>query len=318
MINYYDLPKESLPMSMRILREVLQERGWKAEKFCAEGWNNLVLTRPDGKQLRVASSTPPTTSVFAQRIAEDKLATCAVLDTIDVPHPETVAVRESADALPLLQKYGRIVVKPVDGAHGLGITTNITTEEQLVQAVEKAVAASVELGYALAQPHLTTAAPELRIICIDYQFVLAAARIPARVTGDGKHSVAELIDLENQTLRAEAYTSNLAYIDCESALVYLGEKATYVPAQGEKVQVSAICNVGQGGTVEDYSDRITPEQKAQAELIARTMELPVIGIDYFGDQVIEVNACPSLHYPFAESEKARRCIEEYVNYLERL
>lgn len=318
MINYYDLPEESLPMSMRILREVLQERGWKAEKFCAEGLNNLVLTRPDGKQLRVASSAPPTTNAFAMRLADDKLATYAALQTIGIPQPETVAVREPEDALPLLQKYGRIVIKPVDASHGHGITMNITDEEQLRNAVEAAITQSTELGYALAQPQLAMKGPELRVICIDYHFIVAIARIPATVMGDGEHTVEELIDLENRTLRAKPYTSNLAYIDRENALAYLGEKAAYVPAQGEKVQVSAICNVGQGGTVEDHSDRITPEQKAQAELIARTMELPVIGIDYFGDQVIEVNACPSLHYPFSEPEKARRCIEEYVNYLERL
>lgn len=318
MINYYDLSESVLPVSMRILRKILQKKGWKAEKLCTEGLNNLILTRPDGKQLRVASSTPPTTSAFAQRVANDKLATYAMLQTLGISQPETVAVRELKDAQGMLRKYGKLVIKPVDGAHGLGVMTGISTDEQLAMAIEKAIAESPELGYAIAQPHLKSEVPELRIICIDYQFVLAVARIPARVTGDGEHNIMELIDFENQTLRAKPYTSNLAHINKDSALAFLGEKVSEIPTKGEKVFVSSICNVGQGGTVEDHSDRITLEQKAQAELIARTMELPVIGIDYFGDQVIEVNACPSLHYPLMEPEKASRCVEEYVNYLERL
>ena len=69
MINYYDLPENDLPMSMRFFRESLKKRGWQAEKLCAESQNNLILTRPDGTTVRIASSTPPTTSVYSLRLA---------------------------------------------------------------------------------------------------------------------------------------------------------------------------------------------------------------------------------------------------------
>ena len=65
MIDFYSLPDEALPVSMRALRKILQERGWKAEKLVAEGPNDILLTRPDGKEIRIASSTPPTTICLA-------------------------------------------------------------------------------------------------------------------------------------------------------------------------------------------------------------------------------------------------------------
>lgn len=318
MINFYDLPDQEILMTMRTFRDLIEPLGWQAQKLYREGPNLLLLTRPDGKQLRINSSTPPTTSAFALQLADDKIATHSLLQTINVPQPETVIIHEPSDATQLLAQHQTIIVKPADGAHGQGITTNITSLDQLPAAIDKARAASPKYQLAIAQPQLSSDSPELRLMCINYKFVIAIARIPAMVTGDGQHSVSELIDIENQTLRSEPYTGKPAYVDKPSALTYLGDRANYIPKSGEKVRVSATCNVGQGGTVEDYSSRISDTTKSLAELIARTTELPVIGIDFFGDYVIEVNACPSLYYPFSDPQLATKCVGSYVDYLSTL
>lgn len=318
MINYFSLPSSTLPMSMRSLRRILEARGWRAEKLYPEGKNNLILTRPDGKILHIASSTPPTTSVYSLRLADDKLMTYSLLKDLNIPQPETVLLHSPEDALPLLERYDRIVVKPTDGAHGLGVTTNITSLAAVAPAIEKAVAASPDAKLALAQQQLDFELPELRLICINYQFVIAIARIPAMVTGDGNHTVAKLIELENSTIRSAPYTSNLAYIDLDSARTYLGNRIDYTPEAGEKIRVSATCNVGQGGTVEDYSDRISPELKSRAERITRAAELPVAGIDLYDDYVLEINACPSLYYPLSDPALAELAVEKYVDYLSTL
>lgn len=316
-MNFYDVAEASLPMSMRALRQELKLRGWQVQKLYNGAANNLILTRPDGKELRIASSTPPTTSVFALKTADDKLSTYSLLQTIRAPQPLTVLVKTADDAAGMLQEYGTIVIKPADGAHGRGVTTGITTLEQVPAAIEKAELGSLNQHLAIAQPQMVTEGPELRVICIDYKFVLAVARIPAKVTGDGVHTVAELIELENTNLRAAPYTSRLAWIDLKAAADYLGERMTTIPAVDEKVRVSATSNVGQGGTAEDYSDKITAEQKLLAEQIARTMELPVIGVDLMAGQVLEVNACPSLYYPIG-TDADTKCIKAYVDYLEKL
>ncbi len=241
----------------------------------------------------------------------------ALLESIGVPQPETVAVRTVADAEKLIAKYGKIVIKPIDGAHGLGVTAEIDTAEKVEQAIRSAEENSTLMGMAVAQPQLDPNALELRVICIGYKFVEAIARIPARVTGDGEHSLEELIQIENATIRTKAYQGDLAYVDETAAMNYLGERKREVPKKGECVRVVASCNLGQGGTVEDRSAQTSDEMRKLAEKIARTAELPVIGIDFYGDQVIEINAAPSLYYPTGD-ETATKAVIAYVDYLETL
>lgn len=303
-------------MSMRHLRKILKERGWKAQKLCLESENNLILTRPDGKEIRVASSTPPTTSVYALRLADNKMMSYALLAGLGVKQPETVVVRTAEESWPMIEKYGSIAIKPIDGAHGNGVTVGVKTSEEAAKAIEVASANSPLMGLAIAQPQLPVDELEVRAICIDYKFVMAVARIPAQVTGDGEHNIRELIELENSTIRMAPYQGELAYINLGMAEKFLGERITEVPAAREKVRVVASCNVGQGGTAVDYSEKFSPEMREMAEKIARAAELPVIGIDFYGDEVIEVNACPSLYYPVGPT--ATRVVEAYVDYLSTL
>ncbi len=317
MINYYDLPESDLPMSMRFFRKSLKKRGWQAEKLCAESLNNLILTRPDGVTIRIASSTPPTTSVYSLRLADNKLMSYELLRELGVPQPEAVAARTAAEVLPMIEKYGSVVVKPIDGAHGNGVTVGVKDAAGAETAIEKAMEASPDMKLAIVQPQLPVDEIERRVLCIDYKFVVAVARIPARVTGDGQSTIAELIKRENETIRTAPYQGELAYIDFETAERFLGDKIHLVPASGERVRVVASCNVGQGGTAEDCSGDFSPEQRELAEKIARAAELPVVGIDYYGDQVIEINACPSLYYPTGD-ESATRAVEAYVEYLAKI
>ncbi len=317
MIDFYSIADEVLPMSMRFLRQELQERGWEAKKLTIDGLRDFILTRPDGKEIRIASSTPPTTSVFALHLADNKLEGYSLLQQIGVPQPETIALHSLEDAKQFLEKYGTIVIKPVDGAHGRGVTTGITQPDQIEFAMQKAMDASPVARLAIAQSQLPSTALELRVLCINYKFIEAIARIPAHVTGDGKHNLVELIDLENATIRTEPYKSDLAYIDRSMALNFLGERQEEIPGAGEKVRVVASCNLGQGGTVEDYSALISDEMKAMAEKIAVAAQLPVIGIDFYGDQVIEFNACPALYYPTGDATSSK-AVTAYVDYLSQL
>lgn len=314
MINYYELPENDLPMSMRFFRESLKKRGWRAEKLCAESQNNLILTRPDGTIIRVASSTPPTTSVYALRLADNKLMSYELLRELGVPQPEVIAVHTAEEVLPMLEKYGSVVIKPVDGAHGNGVTVGVKDEAQVDEAIRKAIDASPEMKLAIAQPQLPLDEIERRALCIDYKFVVAVARIPAQVTGDGRSTTRELIEQENATIRTAPYQGELAYVDLQAAERFLGDKIDLIPAAGERVRVVASCNVGQGGTAEDCSNELSTGQKELAEKIAQAAQLPVVGIDYYGDQVIEINACPSLYYPTGD-ESATRAVEAYIEYL---
>ncbi len=317
MIDYYTIKDADLSNTSRALRSEMKRRGWKAEKYYAGGWESILVIRTDSVELRVSSSIPPTTNVFAKRLADDKLASYAMLENLGVKQPATKPVNSLEDVQEMLAQYDQIVIKPADGAHGNGITTGITNLEDAKVAIEAAKQSSGYLQQVLVQQQLPDGLPEVRVICIDHKFVVAFLRIPAQITGDGVHKISELIDIENQTIRTAPYTSDLAYIDKDAALQYLGERVEIVPSKDEKVRAVASRNIGQGGTVRDISNDLSKDLKNVSELIAKTAELPVVGIDFYGDMVVEINAAPSLYYPTGDAA-ATKAVTAYVDDLEQL
>lgn len=320
MENLYEIPTTDLSMSLASFVKIIKEKGWPEAKIIRGDRVFLELKRPDGKTLRTHFLTSPKTSYFSGMIASDKLASYFLLEKAGAKQPETWIVPENKEKrtelfLKMIKQYGKIVIKPIGGAHGNGVFVGIDN----TKSAEEAYSKDAEGSRVLVQEQLTSSRPEIRVICVDYKFVAGFARIPANVTGDGVHTVSELIKIENETIRTPAYKSDLAYIKEDSAKRYLEQtgKADYVPATGEKVQVMGICNIGNGGTVKDVSAEISEEQKKLSEKIAREFELPVIGIDFFGEDVIEVNSGPSLFYPTGD-KSSTICVEKYVEMISKM
>ena len=320
MQDFFTVPDSELPMSLRCFRNELRTRGWTKATLNHGAYNFITLTRPDGKVFPLFSLTPPTANYFSGCLADDKLASYNILRSIGAPTPETEllnkdAAKRKTQLTRLFQKYPRLVVKPVDGAHGYDVFTGLTSIEE----VEATLPSTGRKIARLVQEQLSPKSHEVRVICIDYKFVAAFARIPAAVTGDGEHTIKELIEIENSTIRTAPYQSNLAFIDKTLSEEYIKKHslADKIPAKGEKVQVVPVCNVGCGGTIENLSDTFPEDKRALAEKIARAFSLPVIGIDFLDDYIIEVNSTPSLHYP-APDDSATICVKKFVDYLESL
>ncbi len=330
MENFYTVPEESFSQSLRHFRKIIKERGWHDAKIIRSIGACISAIRPDGKEIRFYYGTPPDMSYGAGMMADDKYATYAMMKEIDIKQPETLRVSSDTDrdeVKKFILSHAPVVIKPIDGAHGQDVYVGVTDWEEAARLIEKVISKSFS-GFALVQKQLKPKNYETRVICIDYKFVKAFARIPAQVTGDGEHSVIELIDIENSTKRTAKYRSNLSYIDRGNAIKYLKDQALgnglaenailgAVPEAGEKVQVIGVCNTGQGGTMEDVSGDFPEELKVEAEKIAKHLKLPLVGVDYLDDSVIEVNKAPALYHPVG-GEASTFCIEKFVEYLEKM
>ena len=328
MQDFFQVDDSELSRGRVALRDLMVNHGWKSAKYIVTDESCIFATRPDGKEICIAFGTPPTMSYGAGRIADDKYITyCLLQDLENVKQPETILIKTSdkkarteARLKEFLKANSEIVIKPFDGAHGLDVFTGIKTMKDALAAI-KTITDHAWSGLILVQKMLHSDQPEVRVICVDYQFVGAYARIPAEVTGDGEHSVAELIDLENSTIRTAPYRSNLSYINKAAALAYLNKKSKdlkkYVPEKGEKVQVIGVCNTGQGGTMEDITYKFPDYLKKQSEEIARKLHLPLAGIDYMGESILEVNKAPALYHP-VDGPASTICVEKFIEYLENL
>jgi cyanophycin synthetase len=335
-----DLTKTGTSMMRMTLKMVCDEllgRGWRVERYATSS-SQLRVTRPDGKVLEITSVTPPTMSHIAALRAEDKYITALILAEQGLPVPQTrriwatndAAITEAAEEL--LAVAPRLVVKPLDAAHGDGVTVGLTSVDGVRQAVAYAAA---HADIALIQECIDPAI-DIRISCIGNRMVAALERIPARVLGDGEHTLSQLIDITNaQENRGLNYNKELNQINKDLVTRYLGEDLlnTEVPAAGEYYQLLGTANVGTGGETRDVTDDVPAWLVAMAEKASAALDLPVCGIDFLlraqptadatqeqlGPVIIELNSSPALFIHETPTHgQSRPVIAAYADYLAAL
>lgn len=253
-----------------------------------------------GKQRLLMGCTPDFASAISVPICRSKLMTEWVIkrDT-SIPLPKTALHESDAASAAFLAEHGRIVVKPQDGAHGQGVSVNVTTQAHMHHAIATAKEHS-KTDTVLLQEMID--GKDLRVLVIDGNAVAAVYRIPPSVVGDGTSTVRQLIDGENATNsdRGEvAYTSRLNKIDTDAAIRYLGNDSESIPGSGVSVQVVGTANIGTGGEAHECFSEL-PEVLIQHAIDAATAARAFIcGVDFIYDAetgkyaLIELNSSPS-------------------------
>ncbi|MDQ2753829.1 MAG: cyanophycin synthetase, partial [Bacteroidota bacterium] len=85
-------------------------------------------------QTRIRATIASTTSNIAVDIAGDKEETKRLLGDAEIPVPRGTVVRNEEDLQRAIDRYGYpLVIKPIDGNHGKGNTTNIVSWEMAVK-----------------------------------------------------------------------------------------------------------------------------------------------------------------------------------------
>ena len=126
-------------------------------------------------QKRIRATIASTTSNIAVDIACDKEETKNLLGAAEIPVPSGTVIRTEAGLLEAVDKFGYpLVIKPIDGNHGKGNTTNITSWEQALIAFE----AAKQYGRSVIVERFITGF-DFRVLVIDYKFICAALRTPA-------------------------------------------------------------------------------------------------------------------------------------------
>jgi cyanophycin synthetase len=313
--------QERLGPTARSIVEAAKRRGIPSLRLDDQ---SLVQLGMGKHQRRIRGSITDATSQIAVETASDKALTKQLLAAAGVPVPAGDVVRDAEAAVAAAQKIGYpVVLKPLDGNHGRGVSTDITTAGQVREA------------FALAREHSETVVVEqyytgndYRVLVVGGQVVAVTERIPAHVTGDGAHSVAELIDILNADPRRgnghEAAMTRVA-VDrhVERMLDCAGLSLSSIPPAGKKVQLRGTANISTGGMAADRTDDIHPLNTTLMERAARAIGLDVAGIDVvtgdislpiaqYGGGVIEVNASPGFRMHLHPAEGRARPVGEPV------
>ncbi len=283
---------------------IVEEAAKRNIPFIRLNKHSLVQLGYGVHQKRIRATIASTTGSIAVDLAGDKEETKNLLGAAEVPVPRGSIIYDEEDLKVAIDRIGYpIVLKPVDGNHGKGATTNITNWDTALKALADAQRYSRSV---ICERFITGF--DFRVLVINYKFVCAALRTPASVVGDGKSTIQQLIDEVNKDpRRGYGHEKVLTQIKVDDftwkMLNDKGYTLETVPSVDELVLLKPTANLSTGGTATDVTEEVHPANIFMCERIARIIGLDICGIDIMasdlrtpitenGGAVLEVNAAP--------------------------
>ncbi|XZF66206.1 MAG: cyanophycin synthetase [Gloeotrichia echinulata DVL01] len=266
-------------------------------------------------QKRMQATMTDKTGILGVELACDKEATKRILAAAGVPVPRGTVINFLDDLEEAIQYVGGypIVIKPLDGNHGRGITIDIRTWEEAEAAYEAARQVSRAIiveRYYVGRDH--------RVLVVDGKVVAVAERVPAHVIGNGRSSISELIEETNQDPnRGDGHDNVLTKIELDRTSYQLLERQGYtlnsVPPKGTICYLRATANLSTGGIAVDRTDEIHPENLWLAQRVVKIIGLDIAGMDIVTTDIsrplrevdgviVEVNAAPGFRMHVAPSQ----------------
>src|SRR6202166_2157310 len=239
-------------------------------------------------QQRIQATVTSRTPHIAVALASDKEETNKILATLGLPVPQQELVHSEEQAVRAAGRIGfPVVTKPYDGNHGRGISIRLTTEEEVAQ------------GFAVAREHSRSVIVETflegddhRLLVVNGELVAATRRTPGHVVGDGRHTVAQLIEIVNQDpRRGVGHEKVLTRLEMDAQaqkmLEGAGLHADSIPPASQVVYLRSTANLSTGGTATDVTDVIHPDNREMAERAVRAIGLDVGGVDFLSKNITE-------------------------------
>ena len=266
---------------------------------------------------RLQATLSDLSGILAVELACDKEGTKQILRDAGVPVPRGTVIHyldELEEAIADVGGYP-IVIKPLDGNHGRGITIDINTWQEADEAYDAASVAS-KTRSVIVERYYT--GRDHRVLVINGKLVAVAERVPAHVVGDGKSTIAELIEKTNSDPnRGEGHDNVLTKIELDRTSWQLLEKLGYnletILPHGEVCYLRATANLSTGGIAVDRTDEVHPENIWLFSRVAKIIGLDIAGIDVVtsdisqplhqtGGVIVEVNAAPGFRMHVSPSQ----------------
>jgi D-alanine-D-alanine ligase-like ATP-grasp enzyme len=306
-------------------------------------WNRYyTLGCGNGSQVTCSISSTKDSS-FAKNIQQDKWATNKIIERMGLPLPKWEIINTKEEIDKIWDEYEKpLVIKPTGLTGGKGVTVSIETKEQAYKAVDDAkeqVESKARKNWQKKimiqeQAQGDENGADYRLLVINGKLKVCTKRIPAFVTGDGKHTIEELINEENKDPRRNI--SNPAHIlkpiELDKPLTEFLQKQNLsletVPEKDKRIYVRNVASMSRGGITEDFTDQVSPEIKSIVESIASTMHVFTLGLDIICNDIskpltkengaiLEVNTMPESYlnfYPVIGKERTE-ALDYYVKEL---
>jgi D-alanine-D-alanine ligase-like ATP-grasp enzyme len=250
----------------------------------------------------------------AASLTIDKALTNALLAAAGVSAPvgALFAADQQALALTFFRALGRpVCVKPNRGRKGICVTPDCTDGAAVAAAFARA---AQDYGRVLVEE--SVAGEVIRFYWVAPGVVGVKHSLPPNVVGDGRCSIAALVEAKNQERAARYIPGHLPIVIDEALIAYIashGLSLDSVPAAGTRVRLRALSNGAVGADSIACADSTHPSYSAVIDTACRAFPgLRVAAIDMMiGDRsqpaapgnhwILEINSSPGVlpyHYPW--------------------
>ncbi len=277
-------------------------------------------------QQRIQATITSETRHIAVEISCDKEDTHNLLNDLGLPVPQQRMVYSAREAVRGARRIGHpVVLKPLNANHGRGVSINLMEDNQ------------VETAFAEAREHGTSKAilvesfitgMDHRMLVVNNELVAVAKRVPGHVVGDGKQTIAELIEeVNSDPRRGIGHEKVLTNLEVDNQARRLMDDAGFteetVLPEGETFFLCSTANLSTGGTAIDMTDVVHPDNRDMAVRAVKAVGLDVGGVDFLTDDItrsykeiggaiVEVNAAPGFRMHVAPSEGTPRDVSGKV------
>lgn len=336
-INTFEDSRYLMPLGMNGTKGHLLERESLARGLSTVRFSKGVFIANDGNDRHIGFrwSRSDLSSATAHALCGHKESTRARLQARGVPVPmgRTFRNGDHETARAYADTVGfPLVIKPASGMKGIGVTSNIQSMDDFDEALTILVNSKMGSDDFIVEQHAE--GDDYRIMVVGDEVVAAIVREPAAVTGDGVHTVAELMIDRNTVRRANPHLWKrpLRYDDAAKfQLRRSGYTLDSIPAAGALVQIANSSSLSQGGESIEVTDELHPTIKeACVKAVQAIPGLYFCGVDFLlkdhsqpltpeNGKIIELNAIPAVgncEYPFFGKPRqvASRLISECVSH----
>ena len=283
---------------------------------------NLVQLGTGKYQKRIRATITSDTSFLGVDAADDKHLTTMLLQDAGIPIPETEVAEDIGQVLTCHRRLARpIVIKPLEGSLGRGVSVNLNDEPSIQNGYQWATGFYDKV---IVQPYV--AGNSYRLLVINHRFVAAVQQIPPAVTGDGQHTISQLVDALNLAQgRQVGDKAQLTVVEIDEITARILQERgstpdTVLPA-GTRLLLKLSGSLRLGGEAADVTGSVHPENRFVAERASKVIGLNVAGVDIVAPDigrtimdgsgaVIEVNAAPDFRMHLAPTQGQPRPVAE--------
>lgn len=201
-----------------------------------------------------------------------------LLQGANIPTAKGGAARTLKEAKQLFIEIGKpVITKPHCGSRGRHTTIDIRNAEALERGFNIAKALSPQV---IVEQYLKGVVH--RVTLVGGKVAAVAKREYPYVIGDGTHTIAELIEIENQNPRRDGTffkpLEKTARLD--NVLREQGFTADDTPNAEVRVYVNDKNSRLNGTVTDDVTDKVHPENIALFERIGAVLDDPIVGVDF--------------------------------------